>query len=142
MSLETIELWHQRARPEPTAENLNVQLGCHLEEIVEMFDALKFKHFDWSAMQHSLKLLADALKNGSEKAEVVDRREMLDALADQIVTAVGVGHCADMDVPMACVRVDASNWSKYDNHGQPLFKPNGKIDKGPDYQPSVLDGLF
>jgi hypothetical protein len=142
MSLETIELWHQRARPEPTAEDLNVQLGCHLEEIVEMFDALKFKHFDWSAMQHSLKLLADALKNGSEKVTILDRRELLDALADQIVTAVGVGHCADMNVPAAAGRVDFSNWSKYDTRGQPLFKPNGKIDRGPDYKPPVLDGLF
>jgi hypothetical protein len=142
MSLETIELWHQRARPEPTAEDLNVQLGCHLEEVVEMFDTLKFKNFDWSAMQHSLKLLADALKNGSEKVTILDRRELLDALADQIVTAVGVGHCADMNVPAAAGRVDFSNWSKYDTHGQPLFKPNGKIDKGPDYKPPVLDGLF
>lgn len=142
MSLSTIYLWHQRARPQPTAENLNVQLGCHLEEVVEMFDTLKFQHFDWSAMQHSLKLLADALKNGSEKVTITDRKGLLDALADQIVTAIGVGHCARMDVPGACVRVDSSNWSKYDHKGEPIFNPNGKIDKGPDYVAPDLSGLY
>lgn len=36
MSIESIELWHKRARPEPTDKDFNVQLGCHLEEVVEM----------------------------------------------------------------------------------------------------------
>lgn len=142
MKLEDINVWHQRARSQPTAENFHVQLGCHLEEVVEMLDALRFRHFDWSAMQHSLKLLADSLKNGSEKTMILDRKELLDALADQIVTAVGVGHCANLDVVTACARVNVSNWSKYDENGQPIFKANGKIDKGPNYEAPDLSGLY
>jgi hypothetical protein len=73
---------------------------------------------------------------------IADRRELLDSLADQIVTAVGVGHCANMNVPEAVLRVNKSNWSKYDQDGQPIFKPNGKIDKGPNYVEPDLSGLF
>jgi len=40
MSVDSIEMWHKRARPNPTDKDFNVQLGCHFEEIVEMLDAL------------------------------------------------------------------------------------------------------
>ena len=38
MSLLTTQLWHARAKPEPTEDDVNVQLGCHIEEFVEMLD--------------------------------------------------------------------------------------------------------
>lgn len=142
MSLDTINLWHKRARPDPTNENFDIQLGCHLEEIVEMFDTLKFKHFDWSVTSHHLKLLADALKAGFETTTIIDRKEFLDSLADQIVTAVGAGHCAGMDVVTACERVNSSNWSKFDSMGYPMFNANGKIMKGDNYKKPELEGLY
>jgi hypothetical protein len=142
MSLDTINLWHKRARPEPTPENFNTQLGCHLEEIVEMFDTLKFKHFDWSVTSHQIQLLANALKAGFEEATITDRKEFLDSLADQIVTAVGTGHCAGMNVVAACTAVNSSNWSKFDTMGYPMFNSNGKIMKGDSYKAPDLEGMY
>lgn len=142
MTISLIQLWHERARPTPTDNNFNVQLGCHIEEIVEMFDTLKFSSFDWSVCIHQLDMLASSLKRGHEKAVITNRKEFLDSLADQVVTAVGTGHCADMDVPTACLRVNSSNWSKYDHTGHPIFNESGKIAKGSSYKEPDLEGLY
>ena len=149
MTLEKINTWHQRARPKPTIINFNVQLGCHLEEVVEMLESLTFSDErrsrtpgDSMVAHLYLKNMADRLKSGELIAMIEDRKALLDSLADQIVTAVGSGHCAKMDVVTACKRVDDSNWSKYDEQGQPIFKDTGKIAKGPNYVEPDLEGLY
>ena len=38
---KAVELWFERAVPEPTVKNQYVQLACHLEEVFEMLDDLK-----------------------------------------------------------------------------------------------------
>lgn len=141
MSIDSIELWHRRARPEPTPENLNVQLGCHVEEFIEMLDAVKFNG-TWTNLRYELVLLADRLKANMESAEIVDRKEFLDSLADQIVTSVGVGHCAGMKTSDAVDAVSRSNWSKFNDEGFPVFNEHGKIAKGPNYKRPVLDNLY
>jgi len=149
MSLDYIESWHRAARPKPTPQNFNVQLGCHFEEVAEMLETLKFTKVGYDPVQGNfsaahgvIKDLADGLKKGLYTAEITDRKELLDSLADQVVTAVGVGYCAKMDVPVACYRVDESNWSKYDELGKPIFNEDGKITKGPDYLKPDLTGLY
>lgn len=86
--------------------------------------------------------LADLWKAGDHFVHIKDREGFLDSLADQIVTAVGVGHCANMDVTEACLRVNESNWSKFDALGYPIFNEHGKIAKGPHYVQPDLFGLF
>jgi len=152
MSVESIALWHKRARPEPTDRDFDVQLGCHFEEIAEMLEQLAFTVTDDgftyptmagidSAAFQSIKLLSQQLKQGTARAVIGDRKEFLDSLADQIVTSTGVGHCAGMNITEACIRVNSSNWSKYDANGQPIFDDNGKIAKGPNYHKPDLEGL-
>ena len=141
MSIDSIELWHRRARPEPTPENFNVQLGCHVEEFIEMLDAVKFNG-TWTNLRYELVLLADRLKANMESAEIVDRKEFLDSLADQIVTSVGVGHCAGMKTSDAVDAVSRSNWSKFNDEGFPIFNEHGKIAKGPNYKRPYLEGLY
>ena len=62
---------------------------------------------------------------------------LLDSLADQVVTAIGVAHCAGMDFPGALAEVNRSNWSKFEN-GAPVFLTGGKIGKGEFYTPPNL----
>lgn len=140
-TLRYIKRWHAKARPTPSNVNLSVQAGCHFEEVVEMLDAMYLGHRGTYARQ-ALEELANALKRGEEHILIRDRKEFLDSLADQIVTAVGVGHCATMDVPTACQRVDESNWSKFDALGNPIFTEQGKIAKGPNYFVADLEGLY
>lgn len=70
------------------------------------------------------------------------KRGQLDvAIADQVVTAVGVAHCAHMKPVEAAAEVDRSNWSKFVD-GKPVRDANCKIKKGPYYTPPNLEGLF
>ena len=61
-----------------------------------------------------------------------EKQELLDALCDQIVTAVGVAHMLGMDIEGALNEVNNSNWSKFED-GEPVFNEQGKIAKGRDY---------
>lgn len=144
MGIQSIDLWHKRARPEPTETDFNVQLGCHFEEIVEMLDVLEFKGAVNTACEarNSLGALSTFLKAGNVEVVIKDRKEFLDSIADQIVTGVGTGHCAKMDVAEGCHRVNLSNWSKFDHNGEPIRDANGKIAKGPNYKRPDLDGLY
>lgn len=134
--IEAIKSWHEAARPEPTQENLRVQIGCHIEEFAEMLEALRGEDKPASLMIEDiveyLHDLADMLKSGKLGIEISDRVALLDSLADQIVTAVGVGHCARMRICEAVAEVNRSNWSKFVD-GKPIFDSNGKIAKGPNY---------
>ena len=143
MTTEAIELWHRRARPEPTAADFNVQLGCHFEEIVEMMDSVDTSDEElWRDVRMQMYVLSRLLKINELKATINDRKEFLDSIADQVVTGIGAAYCAGMKGAAACDRVNTSNWSKFDENGQPIRDANGKITKGPNYQPPVLDGLY
>lgn len=136
--MRNIELWHKRARPDPKDKDFQVQLGCHLEEVVEMFDALDL-HWTWEALIDELECLATRLKNGDSYATIKNREALLDSLADQVVTAIGVGHCAKMRTAEAIEEVNRSNWSKFNQEtGEPIFNAAGKISKGPTYRPPNL----
>lgn len=143
MTTEAIELWHKRARPEPTATDFNVQLGCHFEEIEEMMRSIVTDDEEvWQEVRSQIYVLSKLLKLNELKARVDDRKEFLDSIADQVVTGIGAAYCAGMKGAVACDRVNTSNWSKFDENGQPIRDINGKITKGPNYQPPVLDGLY
>lgn len=149
MSTDLIEMWHQRARPEPTQENLEVQLGCHFEEIREMLECLSVINPETgeelpmtkNLIYSILYTLSEGLKYGTVKVNITNRKGFLDSLCDQVVTGVGVGHCAHMKITEAIHRVNDSNWSKYVD-GKPVFKENGKIGKGPHYKEPDLEGLY
>ncbi|WP_241362608.1 hypothetical protein [Escherichia coli] len=66
-----------------------------------------------------------------------DRQGLLDSLADQIVTATGVGTFLGMNVPGALAEVNRSNYSKFED-GEPVFNENKKVMKGKDYTPPDL----
>ena len=146
MTVEFVEMWHKRARPKPTFENFNVQYGCHLEEIAEQLESLtgndEYVHIALVKATAAIHKLSLILKHGEGTVFIRDRCEFLDAAADQIVTNVGATHCAHMQGPEALRRVNGSNWSKFDEDGQPIFNEHGKIQKGPRYTPPDLTGLY
>lgn len=145
MSLNSIEEWHRRARPTPDDKAFNVQLGCHFEEVAEMIETIKGRQPEFDQhLQHAydaMHTLATYLKGGEFTVTVHDRKGFLDSLADQIVTGVGTGYCAGMQVTGAASRVDESNWSKFVG-GRPVFHANGKIAKPVTYKEPDLEGLF
>ena len=141
--IDNITLWHRRARPEPTEKDFNVQLGCHLEEFVEMLDALTISGYPgFLKAIDTIEEISEKLKNGTLTVSTVNRVNLLDSLADQIVTAVGVGVCAKMDMDAAVEEVNRSNWSKFNYKGFPEFDENGKVKKGEHYRKPNLKGMY
>jgi predicted HAD superfamily Cof-like phosphohydrolase len=134
------QLWFEKALPNPTSKNLHTQLGVHFEEVGEMMDALTARDSDTQDLlvtaRTALHRLAEHLKAEDNilRIQAEDRIEVLDALCDQIVTAVGVGHMLNMDVPDGLAEVNRSNFSKFDAEGKPIFNENQKVMKGPNYR--------
>ena len=121
--------WFEKAVLEPTVRNQQIQVAVHLEEFHEMMTALNLQENSQGVHE-----LSQAIKKGQfeYKSKSIDRQELLDSLADQIVTAVGVAHMYGLDIVGALGEVNRSNWSKFVD-GKPIFDENGKIKKGPNY---------
>lgn len=131
------------AVPAPNAKNVAVQMGVHFEEIGEMLDNIEIMTDRGAQLlyhtNNAIKSLAKFLKTEAEGPEVKvkDDKELLDALCDQIVTSVGVGHMRGYNVEGALDHVGDSNLSKFVD-GKAIFNENGKIAKGPDFfQPNL-----
>ena len=136
--IHSIKEWFKAAKPNPSTADACVQIGCHYEEVSEMSTSLnddvdyeladtavlyKIKHSEYIGVLEELS--ADA------------RVELLDALCDQIVTAVGAAYMMGMDIEGALAEVNRSNWSKFEG-GVPVFNEQGKIAKGVEYTPPEL----
>lgn len=145
MNIKSIANWHQAARNYPDTQAFNVQLGCHFEEICEMITALESNNKDLARdlmlAYCSLVRIADTLKKCVATVNIVDRKEFLDSLGDQVVTTIGTAYCANMDIVGALTEIDQSNWSKFVD-GKPIFNENGKIQKGPNYFTPTLEGMY
>lgn len=131
-TINQIENWFKTAVPNPTIDNQRVQLGCHLEEVCEMLDVFgsldagkELVDLSKAFKTHRIYENGFALSNGS-------KIELLDALCDQIVTAIGVAHMFGMDIQGALQEVANSNDSKFED-GKPVFNEHGKIAKGKNY---------
>lgn len=137
--MKNTKQWFEAAVPNPTAKNLEVQLGVHLEEVVEMMAAFIIEKAsgasfgEWEDTFQELNIVATMLKEGKLKVANLDADAVLDGITDQQVTAIGIGHMLGMDTAGALAEVDRSNFSKFGKDGQPIFDENGKIKKGPHY---------
>ena len=125
--------WFQAAKPQPTVSDARLQVGCNLEEVSEMLMV-----FGDEASVEQITEIADYYKEpwpyGAEQVvfSAADPTELLDALCDQIITAVGVAYMMGYDIEGALAEVCRSNESKFED-GNPVFDRNGKIAKGKNY---------
>ena len=69
------------------------------------------------------------------------RVDTLDAIADSIVVLIGTANALEMDLGEAMRRVFESNLSKLGEDGRPFYNEHGKVMKGPNFKPPVLDDL-
>ena len=132
--------WFEVAVPNPTSKNISTQIGCHLEEVAEMLNAITSNNLERASQIEALRAAIDHVGNllkKDNKIVIKDSVELLDSLADQIVTATGVGTFLGMNVPEALAEVNRSNYSKFED-GEPVFNENKKVMKGKDYTPPDL----
>ena len=72
-----------------------------------------------------------------------DRRsELLKELSDLVFVCYQFAAAFNLDLDEALRRVFESNMSKLDEQGNVIYRADGKVLKGPNYQPPNLNGLF
>lgn len=71
-----------------------------------------------------------------------DRIGFYDALLDIIYVTAQQADKFGFDIDGGLVEVHKSNMSKLDENGNPIFREDGKVLKGPNYQPPKLEKLL
>ena len=118
---------------------MHTQLGRHFEEVNEMVMVLVATDFETQILLDIAKSSLNALSKHLKRMDNVirvrpeDRQEFLDAICDQIVTGAGCAHMVDMDVVGGLNEVNRSNFSRFNALVDPIFDPNMKVMRGPDY---------
>lgn len=138
MEIKDIKNWFEVAIPEPTIEQACIQIGCHYEEVSEMQGVLLDCGDTAENLAEDYKSLNCLYLDHISMIGDRDKIALLDALCDQIVTAVGVAHMLDMDIEGALKEVNESNHSKFED-GKAVFDENGKITKGANYRRPNLE---
>jgi predicted HAD superfamily Cof-like phosphohydrolase len=82
-------------------------------------------------------LEAEQLFNNSP----VLKAECLKELADLVYVCYQYAENMRWDLDEALERVHRSNLSKLDENDQPIYRADGKVLKGPNYQPPYLEDL-
>jgi predicted HAD superfamily Cof-like phosphohydrolase len=72
---------------------------------------------------------------------VVNATDTLKELADLVYVCYQYAENLDWDLDEALNRVHRSNMSKLGEDGEPVYREDGKVLKGPNYQPPNLSDL-
>lgn len=126
--------WLAACGKEPSPKNLSIQIGCHLEEMIELLECLELDCREdentLNCIIDDLHLLASSLKKNITMASIKPhkREDALDALCDCEVTGNGVAYLAGFRKVDADEAVLASNEAKLVD-GKPVLLPGGKIGK-------------
>jgi predicted HAD superfamily Cof-like phosphohydrolase len=143
---ERTEEWLRACGKEPSAENLSVQIGCHIEEFCEFLKSLRTDSEGYAKLLDRTRLdldwFASQLKRRDQLVYVPIhlRVEALDALCDTEVTGNGVAYLAGFDKQGADEAVLQSNEAKLVD-GKPVLLEGGKIGKPAEWTAPELRGF-
>jgi hypothetical protein len=135
--------WLEACGKEPSEANLSVQIGCHLEEFVELLLTIRTDKDGYARLLErcigDLGWFATKLKRGESMAHIPHRLRVdaLDALCDCEVTGNGIAYLAGFSKDAADLEVLRSNESKLVD-GKAVILEGGKIGKPPSYSPPDL----
>ena len=72
----------------------------------------------------------------------VDKAALTKELADLLYVTYGFAVTFGLPIDEVFERVHRSNMSKLGDDGKPVYREDGKVLKGPNYEPPKLDDLF
>jgi len=78
----------------------------------------------------------------SPTREAIDKAAFTKELADLLYVTYGMAVTFGLPIDEVFERVHRSNMSKLDDDGKPLYRKDGKVLKGPNYEKPNLDDLF
>ena len=68
--------------------------------------------------------------------------DVADALSDLLYVVYGAGHSFGLDLDACFKEVHRSNMSKLDERGNPIYREDGKVLKGPDFTEPDLESMI
>jgi predicted HAD superfamily Cof-like phosphohydrolase len=140
------EEWLRACGKEPSAENLSVQIGCHIEEFCEFLKSLRTDSEGYAKLLDRTRLDLDWFASKLKRREQLVyvpihlRIEALDALCDTEVTGNGIAYLAGFDKQGADEAVLQSNEAKLVD-GKPVLLDGGKIGKPAGWTAPELRGF-
>lgn len=143
---ERTEEWLRACGKEPSAENLSVQIGCHIEEFCEFLKSLRTDSEGYAKLLDRTRLDLDWFASKLKRREQLVyvpihlRIEALDALCDTEVTGNGIAYLAGFDKQGADEAVLQSNEAKLVD-GKPVLLEGGKIGKPAGWTAPELRGF-
>lgn len=87
-------------------------------------------------------LIKEELGELREAFERKDEVEVADALTDLLYVVYGAGHAFGIPLDKCFEEVHASNMSKLGEDGQPIYREDGKVLKGPKYFAPMLEPVL
>ena len=88
-------------------------------------------------------LIAEEFLELREAVANEDIVEIADALTDLLYVVYGAGHAFGIDLDECFLEVHASNMSKLDDDGQPIYREDGKVLKSDNYfKPNLSSVLY
>jgi len=91
--------------------------------------------------RHDLLRLMLVKEEYAEVLSATDEENLIKELADLVYVTYGYAATFGWNLDEAVRRVHASNMSKLDEDGQPIFREDGKVLKGPNYKEPYLADL-
>ena len=80
-----------------------------------------------------LELISEELNEFWDACENKDIVEVADALTDILYVTYGAAHAFGIDIDKCFEEVQRSNMSKLGEDGKPIYREDGKVQKGPNY---------
>ena len=112
------------------------ELDCSTDELEELWD------MQVDLIEEEAGEFFDAVYVAMEEIENVKKREnLLKELCDLVFVCYQFAACFGLDLDEAMTRVFESNMSKLDKRGNPIYREDGKVLKGPFYRQPDLKSL-
>lgn len=87
-------------------------------------------------------LIREELQELREAMDKSDILEIADALTDLLYVVYGAGHSYGIDLDKCYYEVHRSNMTKLGPDGKPIYREDGKVLKGPDYEKPRLVNIL
>lgn len=97
---------------------------------------------DWNTCALRLDLINEEVRELEVALANENLVDIADALTDILYVVYGAGHAFGIDLDACFAEVHRSNMSKLGPNGEPLYREDGKVLKGPDYFDPDLESIL
>lgn len=97
---------------------------------------------DWNTCALRLDLITEEVRELEVALANEDIVGIADALTDILYVVYGTGHAFGIDLDACFEEVHRSNMSKLGREGEPIYREDGKVLKGPDYSDPDLGSIL